>query len=116
MVTPARLELLADRAPMNAQLGTDLAQGPALGVQVGCTLNVHGATVTSLSRIGFPETVSWVGSLADLGDGAALVHSRAVTITSFTQSHMSFPSSAMSLVGAEPMATTSWCSGTTAMS
>ena len=26
---------------MNAQLGTDLAQGPALGVQVGCTLNVH---------------------------------------------------------------------------
>ena len=39
------LELLADRAPMNAQLGTDLAQGPALGVQVGCTLNVHGATV-----------------------------------------------------------------------
>ena len=46
------LELLADRAPMNAQLGTDLAQGPALGVQVGCTLNVHRATVTSLSRIG----------------------------------------------------------------
>ena len=39
---------------MNAQLGTDLAQGPALGVQVGCTLNVHRATVTSLSRIGFP--------------------------------------------------------------
>ena len=30
----------------NAQLGTDLAQGPTLGVQVGCTLNVHGATVT----------------------------------------------------------------------
>jgi hypothetical protein len=26
------LELLADRAPMNAQLGTDLAQGPSLGV------------------------------------------------------------------------------------
>jgi hypothetical protein len=47
------LELLADRAPMNAQLGTDLAQSPALGVQVGCTLNVHGNTVTSLSRIGF---------------------------------------------------------------
>ena len=43
------LELLADRAPMNAQLGTDLAQGPTLGVQVGCTLNVHRATVTSLS-------------------------------------------------------------------
>jgi hypothetical protein len=34
-------ELLADRAPMDAQLGTDLAQGPTLGVQVGCTLNVH---------------------------------------------------------------------------
>ena len=50
------LELLADRAPMNAQLGTDLAEGPALGVQVGCTLNVHGATVTSLSRtVGSPD-------------------------------------------------------------
>ena len=48
MVTPARLELLADRAPMNAQLGTDLAQGPALGVQVGCTLNVHRATVREI--------------------------------------------------------------------
>ena len=32
---------------MNAQLRTDLAQGPTLGVQVGCTLNVHRATVTS---------------------------------------------------------------------
>jgi len=41
------LELLTDRAPMNAQLGTDLAQGPTLGVQVGCTLNVHRATVTA---------------------------------------------------------------------
>jgi hypothetical protein len=39
------LELLADSAPMNAQLGTDLAQGSTLGVQVGCTLDVHGATV-----------------------------------------------------------------------
>jgi hypothetical protein len=29
------LELLADRAPMNAHLGTDLAQGATLGVQVG---------------------------------------------------------------------------------
>ena len=36
------LKLLADRAPMNAQLGTDLAQGSTLGVQVGCTLNIHG--------------------------------------------------------------------------
>jgi hypothetical protein len=45
------LKLLADRAPMKAQLGTDLAQGSTLGVQVGCTLNVHGATVTSHGRI-----------------------------------------------------------------
>jgi hypothetical protein len=44
------LELLADRTPMNAQLGTNLAQGPTLGVQVGRTLNVHCATVTSLGR------------------------------------------------------------------
>jgi hypothetical protein len=36
------LELFADCAPMNAQLGSDLAQGPALGVEVGCTLIVHG--------------------------------------------------------------------------
>ena len=40
-----------DSAPMNAPLVTDLAQGPTLGVQVGCTLNIHRATVTSLSRI-----------------------------------------------------------------
>jgi hypothetical protein len=36
-------KLLAHRRPGNAQLGTDLAQGLALGVQVGCTLNVHRA-------------------------------------------------------------------------
>ena len=42
---------MADRAPLSAQLGTDLAEGPALGVQVGCTLNVHGDTVTTLSLI-----------------------------------------------------------------
>jgi hypothetical protein len=36
---------LTHRGPGNAQLGTDLAQSPTLGVQVGCTLNVHGATV-----------------------------------------------------------------------
>jgi hypothetical protein len=41
------LKLLANRAPMNAQLGTDLAQGPALGVQVGCRLNIHRVTVTA---------------------------------------------------------------------
>jgi hypothetical protein len=34
---------------MNAQLGTDLAQGPTLGVQVGCTVNLRCATVTSRS-------------------------------------------------------------------
>jgi len=45
------LELFADRAPMNAQVCTDLAKGPALGVQVGCALNVHHrATVTGLRR------------------------------------------------------------------
>jgi hypothetical protein len=52
MLTPAPLEVLADCAPMNARLGADLAQGPSLGVRVGCTPNVHGATVTSLRRIG----------------------------------------------------------------
>jgi hypothetical protein len=41
--------MLADRTRMNAQLGTDLAESPAPTVQVGCTLNVHGATVTSRS-------------------------------------------------------------------
>jgi hypothetical protein len=46
------LDLLADRAPMNAQLGTDLEQGPALTGQVGCTLNVRGVTVTSLGPVG----------------------------------------------------------------
>jgi hypothetical protein len=33
---------IAHGCPGNAQLGTDLAQGPTLGVQLGCTLNVHG--------------------------------------------------------------------------
>jgi hypothetical protein len=36
-----RAKLMADSSPGNAQLGTDLAQGPTLAVQVGCTLNVH---------------------------------------------------------------------------
>jgi hypothetical protein len=43
------LELLADCAPMNAQLRTDPAQGPTLGIQVRRTLDVHCATVTSRS-------------------------------------------------------------------
>jgi hypothetical protein len=34
---------------MNAQLDTDLAQSPTVGVQVGCPLNVHSATVTAQS-------------------------------------------------------------------
>jgi hypothetical protein len=34
-------QLIADRARREIQLGTDLAQGPALGVQVRRTLNVH---------------------------------------------------------------------------
>jgi hypothetical protein len=55
------LELLADRAPMKAQLSSDLAQGQAPGVQVGRTLNVHRATVTSLSRIGSNDSdKSWL--------------------------------------------------------
>ena len=47
VTSPARLSLMADRSPRNAQLGADLAQGPALGF--GCTFNVHGATATSLA-------------------------------------------------------------------
>jgi hypothetical protein len=39
------LELLADCAPMNAQLGSDLVEDPTLGVQVGRMLNVHRAAV-----------------------------------------------------------------------
>jgi hypothetical protein len=38
-------KLMAHGGPGNAQLGTDLAQTPTSGVQVGCTSNVHGATV-----------------------------------------------------------------------
>jgi hypothetical protein len=41
---------------MDAQLGTDLAQSPTLGVQVGRTLNVHGVTVSAQS----PRTCSAV--------------------------------------------------------
>jgi hypothetical protein len=48
------LKLLADRAPMNAQLSTNLAQRPALVVQVGCTLNVHRATVAAHAKGGSP--------------------------------------------------------------
>jgi hypothetical protein len=40
-------ELMAHGGPGNAQLGTDLTQGPALAVEVGRTLNVHRDTVTA---------------------------------------------------------------------
>jgi hypothetical protein len=46
-------KLMAHGGPGNAQLSTDLAQTATLGVQVGCALDVHRATVTTLSRIGF---------------------------------------------------------------
>jgi hypothetical protein len=40
--------LFADRAPMNAQLGTDPPKGPALAVQLSCTLYIHCVTVRDL--------------------------------------------------------------------
>jgi hypothetical protein len=46
---PGAPQLIADRGLREAQLGSDLAQGLALGVEVGCTLNVHRDTVTSRS-------------------------------------------------------------------
>jgi hypothetical protein len=49
-------KLMAHSGPGNLQLGTDLAQAITVVVQVGCTLNVHGATVTSLSRIGLNDS------------------------------------------------------------
>ena len=38
-------KLLAHRGRREAQLGTDLAQTPTLALQVGCTLDIHRATV-----------------------------------------------------------------------
>jgi hypothetical protein len=35
-------KLMAHAGPRNAQLGTDLAQGPTLGVQVGCRQQTRG--------------------------------------------------------------------------
>ena len=43
-------KLIAHGGPGNAQLGTDLAQGPALGVQLCRTLNVHSATRKELRQ------------------------------------------------------------------
>ena len=63
------LELFADGAPMNAQLGTDLAQATTLGVQVGCTRNVHRATVTSPGRISFPTTRMLCGACQVMAGG-----------------------------------------------
>jgi hypothetical protein len=34
-------KLIADRSGRDAQLRTDLAQGPTLGIQVGCTVNIR---------------------------------------------------------------------------
>jgi hypothetical protein len=56
------LELLADCAPMNAQLGTDLAQSPALGVQVGCTLNIHERRHNESGQDGFRESGCFAGA------------------------------------------------------
>jgi len=42
------MQLITDRGLRDAHLGTDLAQSPTLGVQVGRTLNVPGGSVTSL--------------------------------------------------------------------
>jgi hypothetical protein len=45
------LPVIIDKPPTtvqgNVQLGTDLAQSPALGIQLCGTLNVHRATVTT---------------------------------------------------------------------
>jgi hypothetical protein len=46
---PGAAELVADRGHREAQLGGDLAQTPTLGIQLGCMLKVHCATVTSRS-------------------------------------------------------------------
>jgi hypothetical protein len=51
-------KLMAHGGPGNAQLGTYLAQAPALAVQVGRTLNIHCATVNSLRRIGTAWSVA----------------------------------------------------------
>jgi hypothetical protein len=65
------VELLVDRTPMNAQLGTDLAQGLALGIQIGGTVNIHGATVTILSMIGTPVEAAQVAANGARGTAEA---------------------------------------------
>jgi hypothetical protein len=55
------IELMADCGRMNAQVRADLPERPTLWVQISCTLNVHRATVTSLSRIGSNDSdKSWL--------------------------------------------------------
>jgi hypothetical protein len=49
----AATKVMAHCRRRDAQLGTNLAQGPALAVQVGCTLNVHGDTVTAWRRVDY---------------------------------------------------------------
>jgi hypothetical protein len=52
------IQRAGERLPM---LGCDPAECPALGVQVGCTISVHRAMVTSLSRIGSNDSdKSWL--------------------------------------------------------
>jgi hypothetical protein len=41
MVTPGMAKLIANPGRREAQFGTDLAQSPTLGVQIGRPLNVH---------------------------------------------------------------------------
>jgi hypothetical protein len=47
---PGAAQMIADRGLREARLGTDLTQASTLGVQVGRTLDVHGATVTTVAR------------------------------------------------------------------
>jgi hypothetical protein len=49
-------KLMTHGGPGNAQLGTDLAQRPTLGIQVGCTLNVHRVTVSAEPRLTAPTS------------------------------------------------------------
>jgi hypothetical protein len=55
---PGTTQLIADRGRREAQLCSDLAQGPALGVQIGRTVNVHGATVMGARHAGDAHAMS----------------------------------------------------------
>ena len=43
-------KMIVDHVPSNAQLRADLAQGPALGIQLCRTLNIHSATLNELRQ------------------------------------------------------------------